>query len=160
MVAFGQTYRSGATLEADIAVNRPQPHSRHGEHELTPCGSRLNANDSDAATLAVAGMLAASRAPRERRFKRLVSEWKQQRNEYSSDPREWAMCPAYQKIIAMGPEAIPLVLNELRRRPDHWFWALDMLTDANPIQADHCGNFTEMVSDWLQWGRNNGFIWD
>jgi hypothetical protein len=104
--------------------------------------------------------IASSRAQQERRFKRLVSDWKHQRNEYSSDPRELAMCPAYQKIIAMGPEVIPLVLNELRRTPDHWFWALDMLTDANPIRPEHGGNFGEMVDDWLRWGRDNGFIWD
>ncbi|MGH7139659.1 MAG: hypothetical protein ACREHD_28300 [Pirellulales bacterium] len=103
---------------------------------------------------------ALTQAQRERRFKRLVSQWRQQRNQYSSDPRDLAMCPAYQKIIAMGPEAIPLVLNELQRRPDHWFWALDMLTDTNPIRPEHAGDFKEMVNDWLLWGRDNGFIRD
>lgn len=68
------------------------------------------------------------------------------------------MCPAYQKIIALGPEAIPLVLRELRRKPDHWFWALDMLTNANPIRPAHFGNFHMMVEDWLSWGTTNGFL--
>lgn len=115
---------------------------------------------SDLATLAIAQKIAADRSERDRRFKRFVSEWGQQRNEYSSDPQELAMCPAYQKIIAMGPEAIPLILNELKCRPDHWFWALNMLTDTNPIRAEHAGNFNEMVNDWLVWGRENGYLRD
>jgi hypothetical protein len=110
-------------------------------------------------TLLAAARTATS-APTVKRFRRLVSEWKRQRNEFSSDPAASAMCSAYQKIIAMGPEAIPLVLNELRRKPDHWFWALDMLTNANPIRPEHRGNFCKMVDDWLRWGRKRGFLQD
>jgi hypothetical protein len=38
----------------------------------------------------------------ELQFKKLVREWKQERNRYSSRPDEWAMCWPYQKIMAMG----------------------------------------------------------
>lgn len=107
---------------------------------------------------AVASIAAEAAAQRERRFERLVFEWKEQRNGYSSDPLELAMCIPYQKIIAMGPGVIPLVLRELEKQPDHWFWALNMLTDANPIAPGHRGNFSNMVEDWLRWGRENGFL--
>lgn len=116
------------------------------------------ASESDSNTLAIVGTLAAARSQRERRFKRLVSEWKDQRNGYSSDPLELAMCVPYQKIMAMGPEVVPLILRELEQQPDHWFWALNMLTDSNPICPEHAGYFNEMVNDWLQWGRENGFL--
>lgn len=122
--------------------------------------STVDLDRSDLATLAIARKIAADRSERERRFNRFVSEWRQQRNEFSSDPQELAMCPAYQKIIAMGPEAIPFILNELRCRPDHWFWALNTLTDTNPIRAEHAGNFNEMVNDWLVWGRENDYLRD
>jgi hypothetical protein len=32
-----------------------------------------------------------------------------------------AMLPPYQQIIGMGPPAVPLILEELRREPDQWF---------------------------------------
>jgi hypothetical protein len=109
-------------------------------------------------TLVVANKIANARTQKDKKFKQLVSEWKQQRNPYSSDPAEAATCPSYLKIIGMGPEAIPLVLNELRRHPDQWFLALNALTDENPILPEHCGNFKEMVNDWTNWGRRNGYI--
>lgn len=91
------------------------------------------------------------------RFQRLVAEWKEQRNPYSSDASQDAT-PSYLKIIGMGPAAIPLILNEMRRQPDQWFVALNALTDADPVLAEHRGNFREMINDWLDWGRENGHL--
>jgi hypothetical protein len=112
----------------------------------------------DQPTFAVALKILDARSQLERRFKRLVSQWKEDRNELSSNHMEWAMSENYQKIIAIGPEAIPLVLRELRHAPDHWFWALSTLTDADPVKSEHRGIFPEMVKDWLSWGTANGFI--
>lgn len=92
------------------------------------------------------------------RFSHLAAQWRQERNPYSSDPTSPASSPAYLKIIAMGAEAIPLVLEEMQQRPDHWFIALESLTDENPIAIEHEGNFSQMVEDWLAWGRKNGFL--
>lgn len=92
------------------------------------------------------------------RFSQLVEEWREQRNPYSSDPASPANCPAYLKIIAMGAEVIPLVLEEMHQRPNHWFIALEALTDADPIAIEHYGDFSRMVDDWLDWGRKNGFL--
>lgn len=44
-----------------------------------------------------------------------------------------AMLPSCQRIIGMGPVVVPLILEELRREPDHWFWALEMLTEDDPV---------------------------
>lgn len=92
------------------------------------------------------------------RFEQLVIEWREQRNPYTSDPHSPAACPAYQKIIAMGTAAIPLILGEMRQRPDHWFIALEALTDASPVSPEHQGNFASMVGDWLDWGASNGHL--
>ncbi len=51
-------------------------------------------------------------------FHRLADEWKSQA-EFLASPTAIAAIPAYQAIIAMGPAAVPLILNELppRTRP-------------------------------------------
>lgn len=102
----------------------------------------------------VATEIVRSRENLRERFAFLVTAWKTERNGLSSDPSQWAMCLSYQKIIGMGPEIIPLILTELERSPDHWFWALHVLTDADPVKANHRGVFKFMVKDWLSWGRS------
>ena len=117
-----------------------------------------DAGSSAPQELAVLTTILSRRHQMKERFEQLVVEWREQRNPYSSDPASPANCPAYLKIIAMGAEAIPLVLNELRKRPDHWFIALEALTDADPIKIEHQGDFSKMVGDWLDWGGRNGFL--
>ena len=45
----------------------------------------------------------------EKKFLRLRDEWKSQRGPHSATA-QLAMHPAYQKIIGMGPEAMPVPL--------------------------------------------------
>lgn len=56
----------------------------------------------------------------EKRFEELALRWKQERGPHSSSAR-LAEHPAYQAIIAMGAEVVPLLLRELDRESDHWF---------------------------------------
>jgi hypothetical protein len=65
--------------------------------------------------------------------------------------------PAYQEIIGMGPEVVPLLLADLARQPDHWFTALKAITGANPVDPADCGRIEKMAEAWLQWGRQNGY---
>src|SRR5688572_11014345 len=51
------------------------------------------------------------------RFARLFCEWKDA-TRFSSSITESAMHPAYQQIIGMGKDAIPLIIAELRKEPD------------------------------------------
>lgn len=92
------------------------------------------------------------------KFNRFADAWRKERNSLSSRPEELAMCMSYQKIIGMGQEVVPFILQELRRKPDQWFWALHAITDANPVSRQHQGRFTEMVNAWLKWGEDHGFI--
>jgi hypothetical protein len=64
--------------------------------------------------------------------------------------------PAYLQIIGMGKEAVPLLLDELRREPDHWFAALQAITGTNPIPPSACGNVDDMTQAWLSWGEREG----
>ena len=67
--------------------------------------------------------------------------------------------PAYQQIIAMGLEVVPLLFRELEREPDHWFRALHVLTGADPVPPESRGKIREMAAAWLRWGRDQGYQW-
>ena len=68
-----------------------------------------------------------------------------------------AKLPAYQAIIRMGKPAIPFILDELRREPDHWFVALKQITGEDPIPEEARGNMRGMADAWLKWGDDHGF---
>ena len=89
-------------------------------------------------------------------FDELVHIWKQERGPTSS-VSQMAMHPSYQRIIGMGSEVIPFILDEMRREPDHWFWALRAITGQNPVRNEYRGNLPLMTHDWLEWAREQGF---
>src|SRR5207247_8841119 len=99
----------------------------------------------------------ASRLTTEERFRRLVAEFKEQAR-YLSDSRKMAVLRPYQAIIGMGPPVVPLILEELRREPHHWSWALEAITDENPVPADVKGDMQRIADAWLDWGRREGLI--
>src|SRR5881227_755850 len=85
------------------------------------------------------------------RFQELAERWKKETAHHSNIAKR-AMHPAYQEIIGMGERAVPLLLAELRREPDDWFWALHAITGANPVPAASRGNVRAMAEAWLRWG--------
>ena len=93
-----------------------------------------------------------------KKFIRLRDEWKANRGHHS-DTVSLVVHPAYQKIIGMGPEVIPLLLHELATSPDRWFWALRAITEEDPVPADDRGNSAAMVRAWLEWGKEHGYQW-
>ena len=93
-------------------------------------------------------------------FDNLMKAWHKERGATSSITK-MAMCPSYQKIIAMGPLAIPLILRQLRKEgenPDMWFWALRMLTSADPVTDDMRGDVVKMANAWLNWGSDTACL--
>jgi len=94
-------------------------------------------------------------AEEEQQFYDLVAAWKQGRGPHSSSAR-LAEHPAYQQIIRLGPEVVPLILRELEREPDHWFRALHALTGVEPVPVETRGKLRELVAAWLRWGANKG----
>ena len=99
-----------------------------------------------------------TRKPLEEKFRRLRDEWKTQRGPVSSITK-LVLHPAYQKIIGMGPDAVPFLLQELQRDPDVWFWALRAITEADPVPPAIRGNIAAMAEAWLRWGREQGYQW-
>lgn len=93
----------------------------------------------------------------QRKFSRLAGRWTDETAHVSLASRR-AMHPAYQRIIGIGPDAILLILKELQRKPDDWFWALNAITEADPVPEDCHGDLQKMANAWVEWGRLEGFI--
>jgi hypothetical protein len=91
------------------------------------------------------------------RFAVLAAEWKRQ-SRYLSNTVQIAMLKPYQQIIGMGPSAVPLILEELERDPDQWFWALEAITGENPTSPDDAGKVRAKAAAWVAWGKREGLI--
>ncbi len=94
-------------------------------------------------------------SPKEK-FDRLRNEWKRQRRHEPSTAKS-VLLPAYQCIIGMGREAIPLILRELETNLDNWFWALMMITEEDPVPDESRGDGASMAQAWIQWGKDRGY---
>ena len=70
--------------------------------------------------------------PIQRDFYRLTAIWKTTTVHWSNITEKCSH-PAYQQIIALGPEVLPLIFAELEREPDDWFVAIRALTGVNPL---------------------------
>lgn len=91
------------------------------------------------------------------KFCKLKKRWESD-TAYLSSVSEIVLHSSYQQIIGIGKEAIPLILNEMVKKPGHWFWALNAITGVNPISQEKEGKIKEMTKAWLNWGRQEGYI--
>lgn len=91
------------------------------------------------------------------RFQMLKVKWESETAVLSSIT-EIAMHPAYQQIIGMGPIAIPFILSEMKKKPNHWFWALKSITGEDPVLSEQRGRIKQMAEAWLRWGKEQGYI--
>ena len=91
------------------------------------------------------------------RFRRLAHEWREQ-SRYLSNNAQIAMLRPYQRIIGMGMPAVPLILEELRIDPDQWFWALEAITEENPVPPEAAGVVPLMAQAWVDWGTRHGYL--
>jgi hypothetical protein len=93
----------------------------------------------------------------EQRFRDLAAKWKSECL-LTSSTEEMAMPPAYQQIIGMGPDAVPILLEKMQREPDHWSWALRAITGENPVKPEHRGKHALIAQDWIEWGKDYGYL--
>jgi hypothetical protein len=97
--------------------------------------------------------LAGGRDAADRRFQRLAKKWREETMLMSS-LQDAFMHPAYQQIIGMGREALPLIFEELRARPAYWFWAIDSILGESVLPEDFNGNFEDALKKYLEWGES------
>jgi hypothetical protein len=88
------------------------------------------------------------------RFSELKGRWKRETAGVSSVTRI-LLNPNYLKIIGLGPQVVPFILESLQNEPDHWFAALQALTDYDP---GPCGSFDATRGKWLEWAEQQGFF--
>lgn len=89
-------------------------------------------------------------------FTALVEQWRRETG-FLSSVDEKILHSAYQSIMTMGIDAVPLVLEELEARGGHWFWALHFMTkgvDPVPEGAD----IAAARDAWLEWGKKEGHL--
>lgn len=128
-----QRLQEDAVAQKAVAVSRL--------HELVDASSALASTSDDW----------------EAAFATLADQWRRETAMYSSIPRK-VEHPAYKKIIAMGEDAVPLILRELRARPAHWFAALKAITKASPAGAGSGSNVKQATDSWLRWGKEQGYV--
>ncbi len=102
------------------------------------------------------GALASDSSDLARSFAVLADQWHLETAMFSSIQKK-VKHPAYQKIIAMGDAAVPLILSELRSRPAHWFPALKAITRASPYAEDEKVDVRHATVAWLKWGAKHGY---
>jgi len=93
---------------------------------------------------------AGEEVPVEQAFRLLADKWKRETAIMSSVTKK-IRHPAYREIIALGPKVVPLILAELRERPDHWFAALEEITGQNPVSDVDRLDIEKATLSWLGW---------
>jgi hypothetical protein len=93
----------------------------------------------------------------EQQFNKLAADWKKQTAIYSNT-LHIIRNDNYLDIIGMGKDALPLILRDLEKAPEHWFVALKAIAKENPVPKEAYGNIDQMRFYWLQWGKNNNII--
>jgi hypothetical protein len=101
--------------------------------------------------------LTSQRGDNEEEFRRLAAQWKSA-TEFQSSTTRIAMHPAYQRIIGMGPAALPLILRDLEATQAPWFWALRAITGADPVPPEDRGYIDRMARAWVRWGIRQSII--
>lgn len=92
-----------------------------------------------------------------RLFSELAEEWRES-TALESNLERIILNSSYQRIIGLGPEALPYILKDLDETRDHWFWALMAI-----VGEDRAAGQTSVgaaVEAWLAWGRSTGILDD
>jgi hypothetical protein len=104
-----------------------------------------------------APIVAAPQSDLGERFSRLAKEWKE-KSQFLSNTAQMALLRPYQGIIGMGWPVVPLILEELQSEPNQWFWALEAITEENPVTPEAQGNVRQMADAWIDWGKRRGLL--
>lgn len=91
----------------------------------------------------------------EQELRGLIAQW-QRETEHLSSLKQMCLHPAYQRIIGLGLPVVPYLLRELEQSPDHWFWALRAITDADP--GRDTDTFEDARQAWLTWGKEKRYL--
>ncbi len=91
----------------------------------------------------------------EKEFHSLVKQW-QEETSFHSSLGEIFTNEAYQRIMAMGRDALPLIFSDLKQKPRFWFYALEKIVGSDV--AAEAKNYGEARAIWLKWGYKHNYI--
>jgi hypothetical protein len=133
----------------------------------SPCDDEVSAWFSDNVVWVLAADCVVPSAPTvsvkqtentlKQRFLEQAQKWDRETAYLSSTPK-MVLHDSYQTIMAMGPDVVPFLLEDLRDNRRSWFWALRHLTHANPVTLEDQGNLDKMIAAWVAWGIREGKI--
>lgn len=67
-----------------------------------------------------------------------------------------------QKVIKIGKEypdlVIPLLLGEMQKESSYLFFLLQGIVNDVPIRQESLSDVMMMCHDWLNWGKEKGYI--
>lgn len=86
-----------------------------------------------------------------------AEEWRAA-SRFSSSMTQITAHHAYRAVVNLGSEVVPILLQELQRRPEPWFTALREITGENPVRSEQRGDMSAMADAWLRWGRARGLV--
>ena len=116
---------------------------------------RLPAGERAQVTKYVVEQDASRNGDLEKEFNALVAQWKEDTFACSSLTKQFGH-PAYMRIMALGKQGIPLVLREMRKSQDDWFYALKFM--AGEDAAKGVKDFDAAKAAWTQWGYQHNYI--
>jgi hypothetical protein len=64
----------------------------------------------------------------------------------------------YQSIIKMGMPVVSIILEDMKKDHNWWFWALEEITREDPTTEDMHGDLNKLTHAWLKWGRKKGYL--
>jgi hypothetical protein len=88
-------------------------------------------------------------------FHKLAEEWKEA-SAFESSTTRIVMHRAYQRIIGLGSDVVPWILDDLATEPWPWFWALSAITGDDPAEGED--TVEGAAARWLAWGREHGYL--
>ncbi len=87
------------------------------------------------------------------RFFKLLEQWDLQKG-FTSSQDKIETCPAHFGILAMGWDAVPLIMEQIENGiMNHWFTVLGLITCEDPVRAEDRGNYSKMGKAWLKWWK-------
>lgn len=84
------------------------------------------------------------------RFKTLADQWEQE-TLFISSADDMIANQSYQDIIKLGPDIIPILIDDMIKTQRPWFHVLCALTKENPVNEEHRGILNEIINDWIKW---------
>lgn len=84
------------------------------------------------------------------RFAALAARWKGETNHLSDTELAFSH-PIYQRIIAAGREAVPLIAPHFSEAPLDWGWALEEIAGPDAPRVPQSATLTERIAAWEKW---------